>query len=300
MHRRDFIRATAGFAAGSLRAQRDQKPNFVILLADDLGYGDVNLGLENAEVFRNPHIKTPNLERLARESLVFTHHYSSSPVCSPSRAGLLTGRTPTRANVDLWINDRKDNDRMFLSGREVTIPEVLKKAGYQSAVFGKWHLNGADWEQKENWTGWTGSFPLQQGFDAALITKENAHETRALAKNSQRNPGDFFHGDGTPAGTIEGHSSSIAVDRALDWIRNKRDKSKPFFVCVPFDAVHEIVMSPPQFESMYNTGNPDKDKYYANVSYLDHEVDVLSANWTRSASASRRSCCSRQTMAPTR
>ncbi len=70
-------------------------PNIIYILVDDLGYGDVNLGLSGITEFSNPHVRTPNLAKLAQESLVFRHHYSASPVCSPSRAGLLTGRTPT-------------------------------------------------------------------------------------------------------------------------------------------------------------------------------------------------------------
>ena len=132
----------------------ETRPNIVILLADDLGYGDVNLELPGLKEFANPHIKTPHLASLAEESLVFRHHYAAAPVCSPSRAGLLTGRTPTRCNIDLYINDRRDNDRRFLAGEEITVAEIAKQAGYQTVVFGKWHLNGADWETAENWNGW--------------------------------------------------------------------------------------------------------------------------------------------------
>jgi arylsulfatase A len=273
MKRRNFLLATAAsVTASAAQLSGQKKPNFVFLLADDLGYGDLNLQARGTVAFGNPNIKTPNLARLARESLLFTHHYSASPVCSPSRAGLLTGRTPTRCNIDLWINDLKDDDRMFLSGKEVTIPEVLRQAGYTSAVFGKWHLNGANWEDRASWTGWTGSFPLQQGFDTALVTKENPHLTRELTLNSQENPGDYFHGDGRPAGTLKGFSSAIIVDQALEWLRSGRNKSKPFFLYLPFDAVHEIISSPPEFQRMYDTSDPNKDAYYANVSFLDAQV----------------------------
>ncbi len=77
------------------QASENTLPNIIYILVDDLGYGDVNLGLSDIAEFNNPHVRTPNLAKLAQESLVFRHHYSASPVCSPSRAGLLTGRTPT-------------------------------------------------------------------------------------------------------------------------------------------------------------------------------------------------------------
>ena len=282
MKRRDFLKKIAFGAAAItlapklLQGQSAEKLNFIYILADDLGYGDVNLGLDELDVFKNPHVRTPNLARLAGESIVFTHHYASSPVCSPSRAGLLTGRTPTRCNINLWISDLTDNDKMFLSGGEITIAEVLKKAGYTTAVIGKWHLNGADWEKKENWTGWTGSFPNQQGFDYAMVSKENPHETRKLRRNSQEDPGDFFldtesvHGE--PLGTIKGFSSQIITDTAIDWLKYKRDKSKPFFLYLPYDAVHEKIVNPVEYNSLYNTGDYKKDKYYANVTYLDAQI----------------------------
>jgi arylsulfatase A len=153
-------------------------PNFLLIMADDLGYGDVSLGLPDTGVFNNPYIKTPNLAELASESLVLTHHYSASTVCSPARAGLLTGRTPTRSNINRWINDLDENREYFLHGDEITVAELLRDAGYETAIFGKWHLNGMDWEVPENWTGASGSFPKQQGFDHGFAGKEDPHVTR--------------------------------------------------------------------------------------------------------------------------
>jgi len=251
------------------------RPNFLYILVDDLGYGDLDLGLEELDVFRNPHVRTPRLAQLAEQSLVMTSHYASAPVCSPSRAGLLTGRIPLRANVHLWINDKQDNDRHFLSGKEITIPELLREAGYATAVIGKWHLNGADWEVKDNWTGWTGSFPKQQGFDYAIVTKENPHETRQLNQNTQDNPGDYFDGDGNPLGAVEGWSSQILTDWAIEWLRDKRDPTQPFFLYVPYDAVHERIENPEEYTAMYDTGDPNHDLYYGNVTHLDAAIGRL-------------------------
>ncbi|MDQ8200531.1 sulfatase-like hydrolase/transferase [Pelagicoccus enzymogenes] len=256
-----------------------QQPNIIVILADDLGYGDLNLGIPGTDVFKNPHIRTPNLAKLASDGLVMTHHYAASSVCSPSRAGLLTGRTPNRHNIPKWINDHSDDERIFLPGSETTIPEILQENGYETAIIGKWHLNGADWAQKENWTGWTGSFPNQQGFDYAFVTKENPHETTAMKHNAQFEPGDFYRCDGDtvgePVGKLPGYSSQIIVDQALDWLRQKRDPQKPYFLYLPFDAVHEKVENPAAFNALYDTGNSDKDKYYANVTYLDAQIGRL-------------------------
>jgi arylsulfatase A len=256
-----------------------QSPNIIYILVDDFGYGDINLQLDTLDVFRNPHVKTPNLARLARQSLVFTHHYASAPVCSPSRAGLLTSRTPTRMNIMRWINDKGDNEKMLMSGQEITIAELLQANGYETAVFGKWHLNGADWTVKENWTGWTGSFPHQQGFDYAMVTKENPHETTRMDINTQQDPGDFYLDNdevhGKPLGKIKGFSGQIITDSAIHWVQNKRDAQKPYFLYLPYDAVHEQVESPVAYNNMYNTGNAYKDRYYANVTYLDAQIGRL-------------------------
>ncbi len=252
-----------------------EHPNIVYILVDDLGYGDVNLGIESIEEFNNPNIKTPNLAELAKESMVFRHHYASSPVCSPSRAGLLTGRTPTRQNINWWIMDKKDNDKRLLPGSEITIPELLKKKDYQTSIFGKWHLNGADWEVKENWTGWSGSFPNQQGFDDGMVTKEDPHFTRKLNVNSQKHPGDYFTLDGTPKGVVKGYSSDIISQSALEWIKNLPDKSKPFFTYLAYDAVHIRIAAADKYTDMYNTGDARRDEYYANITHLDAAIGDL-------------------------
>lgn len=250
-------------------------PNVVVILVDDLGYGDVNLELPGIKEFNNPFIKTPALARLAQESLVFRHHYAASPVCSPSRAGLLTGRTPTRCNINQYINDKKENEKFFLHGREITIPELLKQRDYETAIFGKWHLNGADWEKPEHWQGWTGSFPKQQGFDHGIVCKEDPHFTRRLNVNTQKHPGDYFNVDGKPLGALKGYSSDILSSVAIDWLKNKRDASKPFFIYMSYDAVHIRVAAADRYEALYDTGDARKDAYYANITHVDAAIGRL-------------------------
>jgi len=279
--RRGFLKSAGRVAASSaawgwlrptVSAMERKHPNVIYILVDDLGYGDVNFRLEKAEVFCNPNIKTPFLAKLAKESLVFRHHYAASPVCSPSRAGLLTGRTPSRCNINQYINDTKDNDKFFLRGYEVTIPEVLKSVGYETAIFGKWHLNGADWEKASSWRGWTGSFPKQQGFDHGMVCKEDPHFTRRLRVNTQKHPGDYFTVDGEPLGAIKGYSSDIISDRAIAWLKQSRNSSKPFFMYLSYDAVHIRVAAADKYEQMYDTRDARKDAYYANVTHADAAI----------------------------
>lgn len=129
--RRAFLRGLGGAISGlALRGQSQQKPpNVIVILADDLGYGD--LGCFGST------IPTPNIDRLASEGIRLTRFYSASPVCSPSRAALLTGRYPARTGV---VNVLMPGDKIGLNADERTISRVLKDAGYRTGCIGKWHL----------------------------------------------------------------------------------------------------------------------------------------------------------------
>ncbi|MBI3697957.1 MAG: sulfatase [Acidobacteria bacterium] len=127
MNRREFFRITAG-AATALRAA-DRPPNIVLIFADDLGYGD--LGCYGGS------IRTPNLDRLAAEGVRFTHFYSANPLCSPSRASLMTGRYPTRVGVPRVLGPKATDG---LPDDETTLAQLLKARNYKTMCIGKWHL----------------------------------------------------------------------------------------------------------------------------------------------------------------
>ncbi len=130
LERRAFLRAAAGaFSAGRIQAA-PKRPNFVIIYADDLGYGDLGC-------YGHPTIRTPNLDRMAAEGMRFTQWYSAAPVCTPSRAALLTGRYPIRSGLTRVLFPDSTGG---LPDSETTLAEILKSAGYQTAAIGKWHL----------------------------------------------------------------------------------------------------------------------------------------------------------------
>ena len=112
------------FTKSILFASPSNKPNIVVILTDDLGYGDL-------ECYGHPHIKTPHLNAMAKNGIRFTSFYSAAPVCSPSRVGLMTGRSPNRAGIYDFI---PGNRNIYMRASEVTIPQLLKKAGYLSLI----------------------------------------------------------------------------------------------------------------------------------------------------------------------
>ena len=151
-NRRTFLSAVAG---GIVSAAQPAKQNIVLILADDLGWRDLGC-------YGNTNVLTPNIDKLAAEGTRFTQAYAAYPVCSPTRASIMTGRYPTRTGVTDWIPGRQSDPKgpittphtaEILSLAEVTIAERLKKAGYKSASIGKWHLGG------------DGFLPTDQGFD---------------------------------------------------------------------------------------------------------------------------------------
>ena len=189
MYRR-LLTACAALVLCAAAAAEQARPNIVFLLADDLGYADLS-------VYGSPHIQTPHLDGLAKGGLRFTDFYAASAVCSPSRAATLTGRFSVRVGVYSWIlgpmqagGGQNEPHKMHLPADETTIAGYLKRAGYATGHFGKWHLGGA----LVQGVG-AGPNPGDHGFDHWLATENNAAP-------SHRNPANFIR-NGERVGEIE-------------------------------------------------------------------------------------------------
>ncbi len=244
-----------------------ERPNLVVILCDDLGYGDL-------ACYGHPHIQTPNLDQLAAQGMRLTSCYSAAPVCSPSRVGLLTGRSPNRAGVFDWIPHTqqtrlagKDSRHLVhLRQEEVTLPRLLRQSGYATAVCGKWHCNAAfnSPDQPQ---------PNDAGFDHWFATQNNAGP-------SHENPVNFIR-NGEPVGPLEGFSCQLVTEEAIGWLERLRQAQpdKPFFLYVPFHEPHEPVASPPELVAKYagKARNEDEAQYFANVENLDAAVGRLMA-----------------------
>lgn len=245
--------ALAFGAAGATAASPAPRPNVVLMLADDLGYGDLGC-------YGHPRIRTPRLDALAAEGIRFTAFYAAAPVCSPSRAGILTGRVPDRAGIHDWI---RPGSSVHLRAGEPSLARFLRDAGYATGFFGKWHLSGRlDGSQPT---------PAEHGFETWFATQNNAAPSHA-------NPNNFLR-DGEPVGEIRGHSAGIVADEAIGWMeRARRDRpDAPFLLFAWFHEPHEPVASAPERLAEYADVEPEiadsgKRQYYANVSQLDEAV----------------------------
>ena len=186
-------------------------PNFVVVMADDMGWGD-------SETYGNELIKTPNMERLAAKGVKFMQCYSACGVCSPSRSAILTGRTPYRNGV--WRH-LSGNGESHLRASEITYPELLKEKGYQTCHVGKWHLLSKNQFMNPEFPQ-----PGDHGYDYWMYTQNNAIP-------SHKNPNNFFR-NGEAVGETEGYSAQLVAAEAGHWLKDVRDASKPFALTVWF------------------------------------------------------------------
>ena len=232
------------------RATGAERPNVVILLADDLGFKDVGC-------YGGP-VKTPTIDRLARNGMRFTDFYSGCAVCSPSRATLMTGRHHIRTGVYSWIHD--PSQKSHLRERETTIAELLKSNGYSTAHVGKWHL-GLPTEKRDKPT------PDKHGFDHWFATWNNAEP-------SHKNPRNFIR-NGKPIGATNGYSCQLVADEAIQWLDKGRDQSKPFFLNVWFHEPHAPIAAPNEIVKGYGNLKDKAAVYSGTIDNTDRAIARL-------------------------
>lgn len=245
----------------SLHAATELKPNIIIILADDLGYGDVGC-------YGATKIKTPNIDRLALEGRKFTDAHAPASVCSPSRYGLLSGRYP-------WRLHQKNND-YHLEQDRMNIASMLKTQGYRSAAIGKWHLGySKDWNQLPI-TG-----PLEVGFDYHFGVPQNHNDSyRAFIENHDivgRKPAEPFRivkGSSFPEGLaqprVEDLVSGTLVTKALHFIEENRER--PFFLYFTSVIPHTHITPAEQFR-----GKSEAGLYGDYIQELDNHVGQIVA-----------------------
>ncbi|MEM7010951.1 MAG: sulfatase-like hydrolase/transferase [Verrucomicrobiota bacterium] len=232
-------------------AAADDRPNFLLVLCDDLGYGDIGC-------YGHDVIQTPHIDAFAREGLKLTDCYSPAPNCSPARTGLMTGRVPWRVGVHNWIPFMSP---MHVKDTEITIATLLRDAGYSTCLSGKWHLNG-------NFNLPGQPQPDDHGFEHWFATQNNALP-------NHRDPYNFVRND-IPVGPLEGYAAPLVADEAIDWLKSGRDKEAPFFLFVSFHEPHEPIATAPKYEKLYEQfDDPAQRAHHGNITQMDEAFGRL-------------------------
>jgi arylsulfatase A-like enzyme len=226
---------------GSVSPALAQRPNFVVVVFDDLGYADLG-------VYGSPLIQTPHMDRLAAEGTRFTRFYANAPSCSPSRAALLTGRYPVSMGI------RHNVVPQSLRGLPLEVPtlaETLKQAGYATGHFGKWHLGDARPED----------LPSARGFDRSAVGLKPGFRNEELLV------------DGVTSVAVDGHLTEITTDYAIEFLEAHRDE--PFFLSLWYHTPHTIYDPPQRWADQYPATK--EGQYAAMVSDGDEQLGRLLA-----------------------
>lgn len=234
-----FTLATMLFLSAFIANAAD-RPNVVLIMADDLGYQDLSC-------YGSESIRTPVLDRLARDGIRLTSFYAGGTVCTPSRMALLTGAYPTRVGWKGGVIGYKIKGSNGLAAEATTIAEVFKGAGYATGMFGKWHLGDT-----------AELLPMNQGFDSAYYIKRSNNQTKKLWRDEKLIADPFDNRLLTEQFTNE----------AIKFIKSNR--AKPFFLYVPYTAPHFPAQAHPDWN-----GKSSNDAYGDVVEELDSRIGEI-------------------------
>ena len=254
------------------RAQRDRPPpNLVLIVADDLGWSDL-------ACYGNAFHETPNLDRLAATGMRFTDAYAASPVCSPTRASILTGKHPARLHMTIWRESAKERgNRELLQPvcldslplEEITLAEILRDAGYYTAHVGKWHVGDAK------------AYPQAHGFRVNVGgTLWGAPQTFFYPYNGDAYFKDWRYVPDLEPGERGDYLTDALTDRAIEIVEGQVAWRRPFFLNLWYHTVHTPIEGKPELVDYYENkmlGDPEaKNPHYAAmVDSLDENVGRL-------------------------
>jgi arylsulfatase A-like enzyme len=260
----------------ALEALRQKKPNIILCMADDLGWGDTGFN-------GNRNIKTPHLDEMASRGLVFSRFYASSPVCSPTRGSCLTGRHPYRYGI-FGANSG------HIRKEEITLAEILREQGYRTGFFGKWHLGTLTKDIKDSNRGGPSGIqhfapPSEHGFDRSFATEAkvptydpmltpigwegNTDPDKVFGTYYWEETGDMATDD------LAGDDSRIMMDRALPFITGSVSEDRPFFTVIWFHAPHLPVVADGDTKSMYHEFTDAEQNYFGCITAMDRQMGRL-------------------------
>ena len=291
MNRRDFLKAI--FAGGTtlvlpafLLAKdiSTKKPNVILCMSDDQGWGDTCYN-------GHPVLKTPNLDLMAKEGIIFERFYSGAPVCSPTRGSCLTGRHPYRYGI-YFANEG------HMKKEEITLAEVLKMQGYTTGHFGKWHLGTLTKTVEEsNRGGQRGAThycpPWENGFDECFSTEAKVPTWDPMLKpvGQKRNkwwnsiepsvPAEAYNthywtgSEQMAKDNLSGDDSSIIMDRTIAFIDKADRKKRPFLAVIWFHAPHWPVVAGPKYRDMYRGQSEFAQNHFGCITAMDEQIGRL-------------------------
>ena len=268
--RRDFLRAIGlGGAAlatpGWLPAREvspAHKPNIVLILVDDLGYGDLSS-------YGAKDMKTPNIDKLVASGMRFNNFYANCPVCSPTRASLLSGRYPDLVGVPGVIRTHLTNNWGYIAPQVVLLPKLLSRAGYHTAIVGKWHLGLA-----------SPNTPTERGFDyfhgflGDMMDDYYKHRRHGnnYMRLASREAGSLNDKEIHP----EGHATDLFTQWAIDYIRRRSGSGQPFFLYLAYNAPHTPIQPPADWLQRIRDRQPNisnkRAKLVALIEHLDDGI----------------------------
>ncbi len=248
----------AGITSGAF--SQDQSPNIVVIVADDMGYSDLDAFGEN-------EIETPHLDRLAREGAVATAFYTASPICTPARAAVFTGRYPQRYGFTDKTLTARTRMGVGIPQDEYYISQALNNASYSAGAFGKWNQGFAE-----------GSRPTERGFDTFLGNPSGG----IYYFEGEYQPTYSYYRDTEPV-QVDGYSTTKYTDALLEFVEDNRDG--PFFAHIAYTNPHSPVdpknhenWAPEDFLAMYEDISPEnRRQYMASITAMDAEIGRILA-----------------------
>ncbi len=242
------------FFSGIVQSKEHQSPNIIVILVDDLGYGDLSVN-------GGSDIYTPQIDKLFEKGMKFTNFYANCTVCSPTRASLVTGCYPDIAGVPGVIRTHETNSWGYLREDLATLPQMLKKAGYETALIGKWHL-GLESPNKPNERG----FDFFHGFLGDMMDDywtHLRHGNNYMRLNEQEiKP--------------EGHATDIFSSWAINYLNEQKENESPFFLYLAYNAPHFPIQPPKDWLEKVKKREPGiSEKRAKNVALVEHLDDGI-------------------------
>lgn len=252
------------------------RPNIILCMADDLGWGDVGFN-------GHPHILTPHLDEMANAGVKLNRYYAAAPVCSPTRGSCLTGRNPFRYGIPTA-------NKGHLKKEEITLAELLQEQGYTSGHFGKWHLGtlspafsgkgkGRDADKNHMTPGMAG---FDQWFTSEFSLATYNPYDPANAHCAAARKGDmralFWHNGKPLAKPLSGCTAEMVMDKAIPFLTKAAENKKPFFAVIWFHAPHKPVVGHPKYMKAHYAERPETEQHYFScITAVDAQMGRLRA-----------------------